>query len=69
MAEADVFSGTVLVEKNGQTLLKDAYGFANRSDRGKNTVRTRFNLGSGNKLLTAIAVVQLAEQGKVAFLG
>ena len=66
-AREDAFSGAVLLAKDGQTLFRAAYGLADRNTKQPNTVATRFNLGSMNKMFTAVAVVQLAEQGKVAF--
>ena len=38
---------------------------ADRTRKVPNTVDTRFNLGSMNKMWTAIAIAQLVEQGKV----
>jgi D-alanyl-D-alanine carboxypeptidase len=64
-AAADRFSGAVLIEKNGQVLFSCAYGLADR-DRGiPNALPTRFRIGSMNKMFTAVAVLQLAEAGKV----
>ena len=64
---ADLFSGTVLVAKNGKRIFDKAYGMANQSDNVPNRVDTAFSLGSMNKMFTAIAVAQLAEQGKLSF--
>ena len=65
-AAADEFSGAVLVAKDGQVIFQKAYGLANRTANIPNRVETKFNLGSMNKMLTAVAVMQLAEQGKLA---
>jgi CubicO group peptidase (beta-lactamase class C family) len=64
-AAADRFSGTVLIEKNGQVLFSSAYGLADRERGIPNTLQTRFRIGSMNKMFTAVAVLQLAEAGKV----
>jgi len=61
------FSGAVLVAKNGQPIFKAAYGLASRRYNVPNQVDTKFNLGSMNKMFTAVAIAQLAEQGKLSF--
>src|SRR5688572_6079576 len=67
LVRADAFSGTVLVAKNGNPLFKRAYGFASTAYKVPNLVDTKFNLGSMNKMFTAVAICQLAEQGKLSF--
>ena len=67
LVEADEFSGAVLVAKDQTILFQRAYGMANQSEQIANQIDTRFNLASMNKMFTAVAVVQLAEQGKLAF--
>jgi CubicO group peptidase (beta-lactamase class C family) len=64
-AESGSFSGVVLVACKGQPLFSAAYGDANRAKGQKNTLDTRFNLGSMNKMWTAVAIAQLVEQRKV----
>ncbi len=64
---ADLFSGAVLVAKNGKPIFKKAYGAANKTNSIPNRIDTAFSLGSINKMFTAIAVAQLAEQGKLSF--
>ncbi len=66
LADADVFSGTVLLAKNGQPIFKKAYGVANKDFNVPNRIDTKFNLGSMNKMFTSVAVAQLAEQGKLS---
>lgn len=63
---AQAFSGVVLVARNGQPLLELARGAADQSRRHENTLATRFNLASGDKLFTKIALGQLIESGKVS---
>ncbi len=67
LVEADEFSGAVLIAKDQAILFQQAYGMANQNDQIPNRIDTRFNLASMNKMFTAMAVVQLAEQGKLAF--
>src|ERR1700730_15568397 len=65
--EADEFSGAILVAKEQRILFQQAYGMAHQSYHVPNQIDTKFNLGSMNKMFTAVAVAQLAEQGKLAF--
>jgi D-alanyl-D-alanine carboxypeptidase len=64
-AAADQFNGAVLVAKDGRVLFRRAYGLADRAERVANTLRTRFRIGSMNKMFTAVAILQLVEAGKV----
>ncbi|PKO11596.1 MAG: hypothetical protein CVU39_28510 [Chloroflexi bacterium HGW-Chloroflexi-10] len=66
LAAADQFSGAVLVAENGEILLEKAYGLAKRTSLTPNQVDTQFNLGSMNKMFTAVAIMQLMEQGKLS---
>ena len=67
LADADVFSGSVLLARDGQPLFKKAYGLASKEFNVPNRVDTKFNLGSMNKMFTAVAIAQLAERGKLSF--
>jgi CubicO group peptidase (beta-lactamase class C family) len=67
LADADVFSGVVGVAKDGQLLFAQAYGMANKDFAVPNTLDTACNLGSMNKMFTAVAIAQLAEQGRLSF--
>jgi CubicO group peptidase (beta-lactamase class C family) len=66
MGARDVFSGAVLLAKNGVPLYQAAFGEANKDFGVKNTVDTKFNLGSMNKMFTAVSVMQLVEAGKLS---
>jgi D-alanyl-D-alanine carboxypeptidase len=65
LAGEDEFSGAVLVAKDGRVLFRHAYGLADRKRRIPNTLRTRFRIGSMNKMFTAVAILQLVDAGKV----
>ena len=67
LVEVDGFSGAVLLAKDGRVLFEKAYGEANKDFGAPNRVDTKFNLGSMNKMFTAVAVAQLAEAGKLSF--
>jgi CubicO group peptidase (beta-lactamase class C family) len=65
--EKDQFSGTVLVAKNDKPIFKNAYGLADKKQNIPNRIDTKFNLGSCNKMFTALAIAQLAEKGQLSF--
>jgi CubicO group peptidase (beta-lactamase class C family) len=64
---ADVFSGAVLLARGSNVLYEKAFGEANKDFKALNNVNTKFNLGSMNKMFTAVAVAQLVEAGKLSF--
>lgn len=64
-ATADRFSGAVLIAKDGKPMLAEAYGLADRAAGIRNTVETQFRIGSAGKLFTTIAILQLAQAGKL----
>jgi len=61
------FSGVALIAKDGRPLFQHAYGMADREHGVANTLETRINLGSMNKMFTAVAIAQLVAQGKLSF--
>ncbi|MBT2214584.1 beta-lactamase family protein [Virgibacillus dakarensis] len=60
------FSGTVYV-KVKDSVFTESYGYANRTEKIANQVKTRYGIASGCKIFTAIAICQLVEQGKLRF--
>lgn len=67
LAAADRFSGAVLVVKGDRELVSLARGRAEQAFAADNRIDTRFNLGSMNKMFTAVAVAQLVERGELSF--
>ncbi|MBT8484526.1 MAG: beta-lactamase family protein, partial [Phycisphaerae bacterium] len=67
LAAADAFSGTVLVARNGTVLYERALGEASKRFHVPNDLDTKFNLGSMNKMFTAVAIAQLVESGQLSF--
>src|SRR5689334_15165282 len=65
LVAVDLFSGAVLVAKDGKTVFAQAYGLADREKKTPNTLKTRFRLGSMNKMFTAVATLQLVQNGKL----
>ncbi len=66
LASRDAFSGTVLLAKAGKPLYSAAFGEANKDFGARNNVDTKFNLGSMNKMFTAVSVLQLVDKGKLS---
>ena len=67
LATDNKLSGAVLVAKDGATIASKASGMANQATGTPITLETKFNLGSMNKMFTAVAIAQLAQQGKLDF--
>ncbi|HEX6050537.1 MAG TPA: serine hydrolase domain-containing protein, partial [Gemmatimonadaceae bacterium] len=67
LVKADLFSGAVLVAKDGETIYSGAFGQANKDFAVPNRLDTKFNLGSMNKMFTAVTIARLVEQGKLSY--
>lgn len=65
LAKNDQFSGTVMVAHQGKPVLARAYGMADKARKIPNRIDTQFNLASASKPFTALAVLQLVEQGRI----
>jgi CubicO group peptidase (beta-lactamase class C family) len=59
------FMGSVLVARDGKSLLDKGYGFANLEWQVPNTPTTKFRLGSITKQFTAASILLLEERGKL----
>jgi CubicO group peptidase (beta-lactamase class C family) len=57
------FSGVVLITQGDAQLYARAYGYASRPWKIPNTLDTRFDTASITKLFTAVATLQLIDQG------
>ena len=57
----------MLLAKEGKPLYGGAFGEANKDFGVPNTLDTKFNLGSMNKMFTAVTIAQLVEQGKLSY--
>lgn len=62
-AADDRFAGVVLLARDGEPVWQRAFGLADRGAGRANTVETRFDVGSITKLITKIAIAQLAQAG------
>jgi len=63
------FNGVALVAQKGRIVYEKAFGLANMEWRIPNSLDTRFEIASMTKPMTAIAVMQLVEEGKVRLDG
>lgn len=59
------FNGNVLVAERGRVIYQRSFGYADFEDKRPNTADTEFEMASIGKVFTAIAVLQLAERGKI----
>jgi len=66
LTAADKFSGAVMIARHGVPIFSGAYGLADREKKVKNTLDTRFRIGSMNKMFTAVGVIQLVQDNKLA---
>lgn len=64
-ARDGLFSGAVLIARNGQVLFQHAYGLADREAGTPNDLDTQFRFGSMGKMLTMVAIMQLVQDGKI----
>lgn len=63
------FSGSVLVAKGDNIILKKGYGYANLEHKVENTPETKFFLASVTKQFTTMAVLLLVNEGKIKLDG
>jgi CubicO group peptidase (beta-lactamase class C family) len=65
MLKAGLFSGSILIARNGEILVSKGYGMADREKQIPNTPQTKFRIGSVTKQFTAMAILILQAQGKL----
>ena len=65
LAAQGKFSGVVLLSHQGRTVLSRSYGMADREKGIPNGEGTAFSLSSAGKPFDAVAILQLAQQGKL----
>ena len=62
----DIFSGVVLIADKGKPLYHKAFGHANREQNIKNTLQTKFDIGSMNKSFTQLLILKLIQENKLS---
>ncbi|MCX4985865.1 serine hydrolase [Streptomyces sp. NBC_00572] len=65
LAAEGKFSGVVLLSHQGRTVLSRSYGMADKEKGIRNHEGVAFSLSSAGKPFGAVAILQLAQQGKV----
>jgi len=60
------YSGSLLVAKDGQIVLANGYGLADRENRVPVTAETVFDIGSITKQFTAAAILKLEMEGRLS---
>ncbi len=63
------FNGSILVAEHGSVVYKKGFGFANMEWQIPNTTNTRFKIASLGKQFTALMILQLVQEGKLALEG
>jgi CubicO group peptidase (beta-lactamase class C family) len=66
LADADRFSGVVLVARGNQIIGANGYGDASKEFGVRNTPSTMMICGSVGKMFTAVSILQLIEEGKLS---
>lgn len=67
LAEAEAFSGTALLARNGEVVFEAARGIADRNHGVPMRLSSKLNLGSMNKMFTAVVIGQLVDEGRLSF--
>ncbi|MEH7236653.1 serine hydrolase domain-containing protein [Bacillus sp. JJ1562] len=65
-ADQGYFNGAVLVAEKGEILLSEGYGYASFQYEVPVTSKTKFRIGSLSKAFTAVAILKLVEDDKLA---
>jgi CubicO group peptidase (beta-lactamase class C family) len=67
LAGAEAFSGTALLARNGEVVFEAARGIADRNHGVPMRLDSKLNLGSMNKMFTAVVIGQLVDEGTLSF--
>ena len=60
-----IYSGVVLIVRDGKVVVRNAYGHANFEDKKPFDIQTKTKLMSVSKVFTATAIAKLAHEGKL----
>jgi CubicO group peptidase (beta-lactamase class C family) len=66
LAAENNFSAAVLIAHGEKIVFEHAYGWADHAFKVPNQVDTKFNIASVGKMFTAVSILQLVQQGKLA---
>jgi CubicO group peptidase (beta-lactamase class C family) len=65
LEKLDLFSGCVLLSKDGEVLFSEGYGKASYELGVSNTPGSKFRIGSISKTFTAVSILQLVDKGQI----
>lgn len=65
-AKKDSLHGVVLIGKNDKIILNQAYGYVDLDSIEKHTLESQIGLASMGKMFTALTIMKLESQGKLA---
>ena len=64
--QQDLFSGIVLLAKDGKVVFSKTYGYSNREKKIGHSLNTEYRLASVGKLFTIVAILKLFDEGKLS---
>jgi CubicO group peptidase (beta-lactamase class C family) len=67
LAAAEAFSGTALLARDGEVVFEAARGLADRNHAVPMRLDSKLNLGSMDKMFTAVVIGQLVDEGRLSF--
>ncbi|MGC2694639.1 MAG: serine hydrolase domain-containing protein [Candidatus Angelobacter sp.] len=67
MEKAGLFSGILMLARDGKPILTRAEGYADRANKTPFTPSSQFTIGSMGKMFTAAAIGQLVDRGKLSY--
>ncbi|UPZ17591.1 serine hydrolase [Flavobacterium humidisoli] len=65
LAKNNLFNGSVLISKSGETIFSNSYGYSNMEKKEKINEKSQFTIASVSKTFTAVAILQLKQKGKL----
>ncbi|MGQ8336790.1 serine hydrolase [Sunxiuqinia sp. A32] len=64
--ESSLFSGTLLVAKNGEVIFKKAYGSEDLENDKQNSIHTKFILGPTTQIFTSVLIFKMIDEGSLS---
>jgi len=65
IVERHDFHGSIMISRDEEVLFQKAYGLANREQKIRNTIDTKYTYASMGKMFTGVAIMQLVEKGQI----
>lgn len=67
LSSPEPFSGVIYITEGDEILFAGEYGFAIKSESIPNKINTRFQIASGCKIFTSLAICQMVESDRLKF--